>query len=149
MIYPAALAASVVFFLDRITKIAAAGNMSSGESISILPKIFHLTLVLNNGTAFGLMKGQNSALAAFTLLAVIAIIFYIVTRKGLNPVVSSALGLTLGGALGNLFDRIRFGYIIDFLDFRIWPVFNVADSAITIGMVMLAWHLLTKREFFR
>ncbi len=149
MICLAALAASVVFFLDRITKIAAVRNMSLGESIGILPKIFHITLVLNNGTAFGLMKGQNSALTVFMLLAVIAIIVYIMTHKLSGFFVSSALGLILGGALGNLFDRIRFGYIIDFLDFRIWPVFNIADSAITIGLVMLIWHLLTKKEFSR
>ena len=137
------LAASIVFVLDRITKIMVTGNMSYGQSIKILPDIFHFTFVFNNGTAFGLLKGQNALLAVFSALAIILIAAYAMTHKWLGPVVSSALGLIVGGALGNLFDRVRFGHVIDFLDFRVWPVFNIADSAITIGMVILAWYILS------
>jgi len=140
------IAASIVFVLDRITKMAAVGNMSYGESIKILPGIFHITLVLNNGTAFGLLKGQNALLAVFSALAAIVIAFYAVTRKSAKTVVSLALGLILGGALGNLLDRVKLGYIVDFLDFRVWPVFNVADSCITIGIVLLLWNMLIKKR---
>lgn len=136
------LVASFVFVLDRITKMAVAGSMSYGQSIGILPDIFHFTFVFNNGTAFGLLKGQNMMLAVFAALAIIAVAVYAVKHKIPGLAVSSALGLILGGALGNLFDRVRFGHVIDFLDFRVWPVFNIADSAITVGMIILAWHII-------
>jgi signal peptidase II len=140
------LIASLVFVLDRLTKIAVVKAMAYGQSIKILPNIFHLTFIFNNGTAFGLLKGQNTSLAVFSALAAIFIIVYGVTQKGLSLWFSLALGLILGGALGNLFDRIRFGHVIDFLDFRVWPVFNVADSAITIGMAILIIILCTRHS---
>ena len=136
--------ASLVFILDRITKIIAVRTMSYGQSINVLPNIFHITLVSNNGTAFGLMKGQNVILAVVAAVAVVLIVIYAVTHKGLGFAVSLALGLILGGALGNLLDRIKFGYVIDFFDFRIWPVFNIADSAITVGMIILVIILCTR-----
>jgi len=138
------LMASLVFILDRITKIIAVRTMSYGQSINVLPNIFHITLVSNNGTAFGLMKGQNVILAVVAAVAVVLIVIYAVTHKGLGFAVSLALGLILGGALGNLLDRIKFGYVIDFFDFRIWPVFNIADSAITVGMIILVIILCTR-----
>ncbi len=136
--------ASFVFLLDRVTKIAAVSNLSYGQSIKILPNIFHFTFILNNGTAFGLLRGQNAALALLSVSAITLIIFYLLKHKSQGFGVSLALGLILGGALGNLFDRVRFGYVIDFLDFRVWPVFNVADSTITIGTVILAWNILRR-----
>ena len=143
------LVALLVFILDRLTKIAAMSNMSYGQSIEILPKIFHLTFILNNGTAFGLLKGQNSLLAFLSIITIIIILIYTAAHKGLGRGLSIALGLVLGGALGNLFDRIRFGSVIDFFDFRVWPVFNVADSALTIGIILLSWHILSKSVKFK
>ena len=142
------LVALLVFVLDRVTKIAAVSNMSYGQSIKILPNIFHFTFVLNNGTAFGLFKGANAALAILSVVAITLIIFYVLKNKAPAPDLANslALGLILGGALGNLFDRVRFGYVIDFIDFRVWPVFNIADSAITIGTCFLAWNIL-KQNF--
>ena len=139
------LAALFVFVLDRLTKIAVAKNMSYGQSIHILPKIFNFTYVTNDGTAFSLFKGQNAILAAISVLAIIVIVFYVVTHKNSGPILSLALGLILGGALGNLVDRIKFGHVIDFLDFRVWPVFNIADSSLTIGISMLVITLLCTR----
>ena len=138
------LVASLIFVLDRVTKIVAASNMSYGQSIKILPNIFHFTFVLNNGTAFGLLKGANAALAILSVLVITLIFFYVLNNKTPGFANSLALGLILGGALGNLFDRVRFGYVIDFIDFRVWPVFNVADSAITIGTIILAWNILRR-----
>ena len=138
--------ASLVFILDRITKMAVTSTMSYGQSIKILPKIFHVTFVLNNGTAFGLFKGANVALAILSALVIMLISFYVLKNRAPGFANPLTLGLILGGALGNLFDRVRFGYIIDFIDFRVWPVFNVADSAITIGMAVLAWNIL-KQNF--
>ena len=141
------LIATLVFVLDRVTKIAVVSNMSYGQSIKILPDIFHFTFVLNNGTAFGLFKGANAALAALSILAIALIIFYVLKTRMMSLANSLALGLILGGAVGNLFDRMKFGRVIDFIDFRVWPVFNIADSAITIGTCLLAWSIL--RQNFR
>ena len=138
MIFPLAL---VILVLDRITKFAVTKNLSQGHSIKIIPGIFHITLISNNGTAFGLFKNQNTFFIILSALVIISIIVYSSKAKLAAPT-SLALGLILGGAIGNLADRIRFGYIIDFLDFRIWPVFNVADSAITVGVIILVVNIL-------
>ena len=136
----------LVYILDRITKVLVVKNIVQGESVALIPNIFHITLVHNNGTAFGLFKDQNIPLTWLSLVVIIFIISYIwKKRQDTTWSVSLALGLILGGALGNLTDRIRLGYIIDFIDFRIWPVFNIADSAITIGLIILAWKIVTSR----
>jgi signal peptidase II len=146
MIFLASSCATIIFVLDRLTKIAAADNIAYGTSIKVLPGIFHLTFILNNGTAFGLMKGQNTLFAILSVVAMILILAYIRRNRDLGLTVSLALGLILGGAAGNLFDRIKFGHVIDFLDFRVWPVFNVADSAITIGVSILVIMLCTQHS---
>lgn len=137
---------ALVYVLDRITKMLAVKNIVQGESVALVPNIFHITLVYNNGTAFGLLKDRNTPLLWLSLAVIIFIISYI-WKKGrdINLKTSLSLGLILGGALGNLTDRIRLGYIIDFIDFRIWPVFNIADSAITIGLMLLAWNIITSK----
>lgn len=139
------LASSIVFVLDRLTKALAASYMSYGQSIKVLPGIFHITFVLNTGTAFGLFKGQNLFFISVSIIIIIAILVYAFIVKIPHLAARLALGLILGGAAGNLFDRIRFGNVIDFLDFRIWPIFNIADSAITIGMLILVWIILRRR----
>ena len=139
------LSALVILVLDRISKVAVTKNLLQGHSIKIIPGIFHITLISNNGTAFGLFKGQNTFFIILSALVILSIVAYSFKARLAAPA-SLALGLILGGAIGNLTDRIRFGYIIDFLDFRIWPVFNVADSAITVGVIILTWNILTKRK---
>jgi len=134
--------ALAVLALDRITKIIALGLLSPGDSISVIPGIFHITLVLNNGTAFGLFKGMNAFFILVSVTVIACIILYVWKNRPLGFVWSLIFGLILGGASGNLFDRIKFGRVIDFFDFRIWPVFNIADSCITIGMILLAWKIL-------
>ncbi|MFA6141767.1 MAG: signal peptidase II [Candidatus Omnitrophota bacterium] len=134
--------ALAVLALDRVTKIMALSLLSPGDSISAIPGIFHLTLVLNNGTAFGLFKGMNAFFILISTAVITYIILYAWRNRPLGFAWSLILGFILGGASGNLFDRIKFGRVIDFLDFRIWPVFNVADSCITIGMILLAWKIL-------
>lgn len=135
------LVAVLVFVLDRLTKNIAIENLIQDQSMQVLPNIFHLTLVLNNGTAFGLFKGGAAFFAVMSVFIIAAILIYLGRRKNNDPVVSLAAGLMLGAAAGNLVDRVSLGYVIDFLDFRVWPVFNVADSAITISIIMLAIRL--------
>ncbi|MDK2925203.1 MAG: signal peptidase [Bacillota bacterium] len=132
--------AGLVLLLDQITKLAVRRYLLPGESLPVLPGIFHLSYVQNPGAAFGILKYQTGFFIAITALVVAAIIFY---APRVDPgLLRVALALELGGALGNLIDRLRFGYVVDFLDFRIWPVFNVADMAIVIGVGLLFVHFL-------
>ena len=138
--------AAGVFIIDRFTKAIAINSIFLGQSIKIIPKIFYLTLVLNNGTAFGLFKGWRIVFILFSAAVIASIIVYTLKHKDIDKISSVILGLILGGASGNLVDRVWFGRVIDFFDFRIWPVFNVADSCITIGVTILMWRILIKKS---
>ena len=133
----------LVYFLDRLSKYLIIELMSSGSSVPVIRGIFHLTLVHNTGAAFGMFKDHPSL---FILIAAVfsCLVVYFLTVKSqvFNKREKISLCLILAGTLGNLTDRIRFGYVVDFLDFRVWPVFNIADSSITIGAVILAWTIL-------
>jgi len=135
-----------VFFLDQLSKYLILQNLKLRESIPVVDNIFHLTLVYNKGAAFGIFQNGINIFIIAALIAIGVIIFDITgsKRKDKDLFYNLALGLVLGGILGNLFDRIYLGYVIDFLDFRIWPVFNVADSAITIGALLLGYLILRK-----
>jgi len=136
-----------VYITDRVAKLFALKALHPGESIKVLPGIFHLTLVLNNGAAFGLLRDWAAFFIVISTVVVTAIIVYAWRRPITSAPLAVSLGLMLGGALGNLVDRITYGgRVVDFLDFRIWPVFNIADSAITVGVTMLILTMfLTKR----
>lgn len=127
------LLASFVVLLDQGTKFLAQTFLVPGASFALLPNIFHLTLVENQGIAFGLFHEAEQLLFAVITVG-IAALFVIGLRLPLLPLRNQwGVGLILGGALGNWLDRIRLGAVVDFLDFRIWPIFNLADTAITIG----------------
>jgi signal peptidase II len=138
-----AVAASV-FIIDRLTKLIAAGAIPAGHSVAVIPGVFHLTLIENTGVAFGLLRGWKWLPVFVSAVAALAIVLYALRKKRVPLRTVTALGLVLGGALGNLADRVRFGYVIDFLDFRVWPVFNVADSCITAGVALLLLHMLRR-----
>jgi len=139
------LTALLVVAADRLTKAAAVYILTTGESLGILPGIFHITLVFNKGMAFGLLQNGTVFLIVGAVAAITMISWYALRARRHGVMYQVALGLILGGAAGNLIDRIRFGYVIDFLDFRIWPVFNLADSSITIGAIMIAWKIFLKK----
>ena len=134
---------SSVLFLDQLTKFIATRQLYLHESVAVIKGVLHLTLVYNRGAAFGIFKNQ---ILLFIVTSLTAIVFIVLklhkqhSRKLSCQTVS--LCLILGGAVGNLIDRIFFGYVIDFIDLRVWPVFNVADSAITIGAVLLGISIL-------
>ena len=138
------LIGTATFLLDQITKILIQKYFLLGESIPVIEGIFHITITYNKGAAFGLFKNQTLALIIISIAALVLFPFPYRTSGKNNKMVGVSLGLIAGGACGNLIDRLRFGYVFDFLDFRIWPVFNVADTAITIGAVMLAICLIKK-----
>ncbi|MBI3322118.1 MAG: signal peptidase II [Candidatus Omnitrophica bacterium] len=140
------LTAGVVLLADQVSKAAAVRFLSSVPTLPVVSGIFHLTLIENTGVAFGLFRGQGLAVTLATL-AVLAGLGWSALRSHQPPGrgMVLGLGLILGGALGNLVDRVRLGAVIDFFDFRVWPVFNVADSCITVGALLVAIHLLKKR----
>lgn len=134
-----------VLFLDQLTKFLAARFLQLNTSLILIKNFLNLSLVHNRGAAFGILKNQLFVFVIISLLA-IALILYHLKDKKRSRLSSISLSLILGGAVGNLIDRLRFGFVIDFLDFRVWPVFNVADSAITIGVVLLSWELLCRKN---
>lgn len=135
--------AFTVVVIDRVTKNFISSLLSYGESLPIIKNIFHLTLVHNTGIAFGLFKDRGMVFIIVPVIAIILLIFNLYYYKQNDEALSHsyilAFSLILGGAIGNLIDRIMYGYVIDFIDLRIWPVFNIADSAITVGAVMIAY----------
>lgn len=140
----------LVFVLDQLTKLLAVHFLSSVDSVPVLQNVLHLTLVYNTGIAFGFFRhSQAILLGAITLSLIFLLIWGVRSfKKNSGPsqkFQSFALALILGGAIGNWLDRVRIGSVVDFFDFRIWPVFNVADSAITIGVGCYLWLLVFKK----
>lgn len=138
--------ALAVFSLDRFAKMAALRFLHAGEPVSVVPGILKMTLLLNDGAAFGLFKGAASFFIFISVVIILAITAYLIRTRPADKIISSGLGLILGGALGNLADRLVLGRVIDFIDFGIWPVFNIADSCITIGTGMVIFSLIVKRS---
>jgi signal peptidase II len=136
--------AAAVLVADQFTKWLAQTYLTQAQdqSIPIIGDLLRLTYVANRGAAFGILQDQT----LFFVFVGIVVIGVIVASYRYFPVNSTllnvALGLQLGGALGNLIDRVRYGFVVDFVDVAIWPVFNVADSAIVIGVGILAFHLM-------
>jgi signal peptidase II len=128
--------------IDQATKAAVQALMYLGESIPVLPPVFYLTYIMNPGAAFGLLAYQKTLFVTVTVLLVAGVLLGYRKLPSGRPLLRYGLGLVLGGALGNLVDRLRFGRVVDFLDFRVWPVFNLADTAIVIGACLLVWELL-------
>ena len=137
------LAILFIFILDRITKFMIVGHWAEGQSLSVWPGVFHLTRVNNTGAAFGLMKQHSFLLILISVVCVIGLLAVLVKGFFVKSYPRNvALALITAGAAGNLYDRLCFGYVIDFLDFRIWPVFNFADSAICIGIFLIILTLM-------
>lgn len=132
------LAMIVIWGIDRVLKVLVQTNFVPGETLIVIPKVFHLTYVLNPGAAFGLMAGQTWIFVVTAVLVVGGVIYgqFRIPRK--EWITRLALGLVGGGALGNLYDRLVIGRVVDYLDFQIWSyVFNFADSMIVIGVGLL------------
>lgn len=137
MLYILAL---ILIVLDQWIKILIDGSLSYGQTIPVVQNIFHLTYVRNKGAGFGILQGQREL---FIFVTIIIIVFLLAYRNRVNKslILDVALSLIIAGAIGNLIDRIRLGYVIDYLDFRIWPVFNLADSTVVVGVVILTIYL--------
>jgi signal peptidase II len=144
----------LVVLLDQISKALVLKYMPLGDSIRIIPGVFSFTHVHNPGGAFGFMARNSSPwrhwlfLAAAFFALVMIIYFYHKTPKD-RPFFGLALALIFGGAIGNLIDRLRFGEVVDFLDFYLgalhWPTFNIADCGVTIGVFIFLLHIIFKK----
>ncbi len=134
--------AAAILILDQLTKYLVLRTMELEQSIPIISGVFHLTFVRNPGAAFSMLANQTKFFIAVTVVVIGLLIWYSRQLRGDSGWARVALGLQLGGAVGNLIDRVRWGSVVDFLDFRVWPIFNVADSAIVTGsiiFVVLIW----------
>lgn len=133
-----------VLFLDQVSKIIISSKMYLGQSTPVIDNIFHITYIYNPGAAFGIMPDRTWIFISASFLVAMGIIVYYYRQKVRKTGITWSFALILGGTLGNLVDRIRFGQVVDFIDFRIWPVFNLADIAIVSGaaiLFMLVWKM--------
>ena len=147
---PYLILAVAILALDRWTKWMIDTQLSLNQTISVIDGFFNITYVPNTGIAFGILNSVSSPaktalLSAFAAGAAIGVVLYSLRNPANHRLFQVALSMILAGAVGNLYDRIRYGYVIDFLEFYIgdyrWPSFNVADSAISTGVVLLALEI--------
>jgi len=140
------LVAAGILVLDQVTKLVIVRSLGLGQAIPVIPGLFNIVYVLNPGAAFGFLAGmpagfRNPFFILISVGAAVLIVAYHTRHLRALILPSLALGLILGGAIGNLIDRLRYGMVVDFLDFYLrgyhWPAFNVADSAISVGVGLM------------
>jgi signal peptidase II len=143
----------VVISLDQFTKYTVQKNLPLHHRVEVIPGFFNLTHVRNTGGAFGVFGGEKGGIGSIlfvvvSLIAVGAIVFFFIKIKEHEKTLALSFSLILGGAIGNLIDRLRYGEVVDFLDFHLsayhWPAFNIADSAICIGIGLMALEVLIR-----
>ncbi len=132
----------LIFILDQLSKRLVLNYLKDIREMPIFKNILHFTYVENRGAAFGIMQNKKWFFIILTILVIAFIVIYFREDKGYPRVMMIGLSLIVGGAIGNLVDRIVYGFVIDFIDFRIWPVFNIADMAIVIGQILVAYIVL-------
>ena len=141
-----AVIVGALIILDQITKFLVSANLRLYESLPVLKDVFHITLIHNSGAAFGLFKGMFPIFIFLSIIVIFLVLLYANRFRHGYSYLKAGLLFILAGTIGNLIDRIRLGYVIDFIDLRIWPVFNVADTTITIGGALLIYHIVTSRN---
>lgn len=141
---------SGIVALDQISKLLVMLKLQAGDTVPLIKNVLHITFVCNTGAAFGLFKG---GFIFFILISIIAvcIILYVIINSFRNPaqkysfLFNLCLVFIMSGTIGNLIDRFRLGYVIDFIDIRVWPVFNFADTFISIGSCILLYAIIKKK----
>ncbi len=131
---PILLVVLFVVFIDQMSKFYIQTHMVLGMSIPVVEDAFHITYVLNPGAAFGLFEHQTIFFLAVAVCLIASAIYLYPRIPKHYRILRLGTGLLVGGAIGNVIDRIKTGYVVDFFDFRIWPVFNIADTAIVCGV---------------
>ncbi len=146
--------AGLIVIADQITKAIVLSKMALYQSILVVPGFFNLTHIHNPGGAFGFLAQQNATLRIWVFIfassfAIVLIFMFYRQIPKTHPILSAGLALIFGGAVGNLIDRLRFGKVVDFLDFYVgkmqWPAFKLADSAITVGVAIFLVHMVFRK----
>ncbi len=128
----------IAIALDQGVKTLIRTNMSVHESIPVIENIFHITYVQNTGAAFSMFSGHTGVLAIVTAVVTIGMLAYMYkVRKTAHTSLMLSLALIVAGGIGNIIDRVSLKYVVDFLDFRVWPVFNIADICVCVGCGLL------------
>jgi signal peptidase II len=141
------LIAAATILADQIAKNAVVGRIVQGDRVPVLGSALRFTYIKNSGAVFGIMRGAGTYFTVFSVVAAGVLLVVLFFARKSSVLVKTSLGLVLGGALGNLIDRLRFGAVVDFIDVGFgesarWPCFNIADAAITVGVVLLIGNAL-------
>jgi signal peptidase II len=141
----------LIITLDQATKFLAKANFYPYNDLELIPGIFELTYLENRGAAFGMFRDKKFLLIGVTAIVIAFMIYYLIKNKDLSKWVKLSLILIIGGAIGNLIDRIYLGYVVDFFHFYVegvfdFPVFNVADIGVVCGTILLSINLLFAKE---
>lgn len=138
----------IVSFIVSLTDFILKNHLKNNlfQSLPVIKDVFHITIVFNTGAAFGILNNKNCFLVCISVIFIIFLLIIISRDNEKNFLTKLSYGLILGGALSNLFDRILYGYVIDYLDFQIWPVFNLSDACITIGVSLIILQSIKQRK---
>lgn len=131
---PIVLLALAVIVIDQLSKDYIETHMTIGMSVPLIQDMFHLTYILNPGAAFGLFEHQTAFFIIIAISMVLGAVYFYPKIPQQYRLLRFGTGLMVGGAIGNVIDRIRTGYVVDFFDLRVWPIFNIADMAIVCGV---------------
>jgi signal peptidase II len=140
--YLAIIAAAATLILDQCSKLAVRTHLALGESMPVLDPVLQLTYIENRGAAFGILEGKSLFFVAVTLAVLAFLVVYVYKEASNSRLAAYGTALVVGGALGNLIDRIMKGSVTDMFDLRVWPIFNVADIAVCVGFGLLVIYLL-------
>lgn len=147
MVYIFLIAAVVA--VDQALKYAVVHNLGMLNSISVIDNFFYIHCIPNDGIAMGMMSGRQPVIIALTSLIMVGLcVFIIVCRKRLHPFLLSCVALIVGGGIGNIIDRVRLGYVVDFFEFRVWSyIFNFADICVVAGCFAVLFYVLFEGKF--
>ena len=133
----------VAVAVDQLIKRLVVDTMALYESIPVLQDVFHITYIRNTGAAFSIMEGQISVLILLPVVMITAaVVFIIIKRRTAHPLLMTSVAMIAGGGIGNLIDRVALGYVVDYLDFRVFPIFNAADIFVCAGCGLLILYVL-------
>ena len=137
---------AILLATDQLSKALALRHLPEGRSVGVLGELLCFTLTTNTGSAFSLLQHRQGLLIGLSLGLCLAIFAFVALYKNLRSAHLLPLALIWGGSLGNLLDRFRHGAVIDFIDLQVWPVFNIADSAITVGYLILVGQVMRRES---